>query len=553
MATSSRIQIGTGKSGELGVSVAFDAVERALSIAGQRHEAIFVVGLSVYEEFVAYTRHLKRSIEYGQIAIGNTASHPFDELKPLYWGNTATLRKVVGFLNSSTPPFDMAISEQTLINIPSGFIDDIKSSASAYYINSRKVTSGADRDMLHFFENFDGINFDGPLVILSSDRRLTYLQWLCIDRWSQRRSPRPCVILVERDAETPDMGKNIIYRQPVSRGELVSFLAESGLGHTREIDKYFDLWKTGRYYGDSSEFDLSISTYQCTMFVEFLQQVGNNSTPEDLVYKSIPQKISAPVMFAQVGAFIGVDTEPAQGLTSAAAKGASRALRSQAHDLIASGALQNAAPGLGNVLARIAAIADRLERADIMSEADIIEFGVDFSFFEARLFDAKDRLGEMSKGEALGFAAEARRFLSRFDSWLTYAADVRENAIADAEAAALSASFMESALTAGLLTEEAKQKVEGALSSPELDDNTREGIARSSESLAATVGRNALDTLKSVGDQTLTEAKNTAAKEIVSGSKEFLTANAGTLMRLAQLRGGQWLQMLAEFFGGQNN
>ncbi|WP_157683894.1 hypothetical protein [Brevundimonas diminuta] len=274
-------------------------------------------------------------------------------------------------------------------------------------------------------------------------------------------------------------------------------------------------------------------------------------TEEDAVddtIKSIPSKIIAPMMFARSDNLIGIDHQPAKGLSPQTARGAARALRNQANEIILSGGLQNAAPGLNNVLTRIAAAAERIEKSELAEESDVIEFGVEVSYFERRLFDAKDRLGEMSKGEVLAFSSEASRFISRFDSWKNYIEETRFSA-PSREAAEIASSLMKKAIDAGILNDEAAAKIEGTLRDGSDDNEGRqEGIARSSENLTSVVGRNALESIRSTASEVGKEAKSQIAKSTIEASKNFIVANSPALIRLAQLRGGRWLEMLTELF-----
>ncbi len=254
------------------------------------------------------------------------------------------------------------------------------------------------------------------------------------------------------------------------------------------------------------------------------------------------------MMFARSDNLIGIDHQPAKGLSPQTARGAARALRNQANEIILSGGLQNAAPGLNNVLTRIAAAAERIEKSELAEESDVIEFGVEVSYFERRLFDAKDRLGEMSKGEVLAFSSEASRFISRFDSWKNYIEETRFSA-PSREAAEIASSLMKKAIDAGILNDEAAAKIEGTLRDGSDDNEGRqEGIARSSENLTSVVGRNALESIRSTASEVGKEAKSQIAKSTIEASKNFIVANSPALIRLAQLRGGRWLEMLTELF-----
>lgn len=545
---SHRLSLHREQNGEWRIHVKFDAVSKAIELSHRYGRPSFIIGENVTEEFVAYATSLGRYIDYHGTIIDRQGRHPFDALRSIYWGKTSTLRRISGFNNTHSPNIKTEISEKFINSINTKLIDDVRDQLVQSYLLYKRDLGNNQHEIETFLERFDQINLDGPIVITASENNFNFIQWLVIARWSQSKPRDPLVILLDSKKPLVDPDALAISRSPIKVSELLSFLREEIPEKGRVIEKYFDLWRLSQPYRRNYAPSSSITAYDSSAFASFLMRINTEDEEVDSAAKSIPSKIIAPIMFSRSENLIGIDHQPAKGLSSQAARGAARALRNQAHDIILSGTLQNVAPGLNNVLSRIILSAERIEKSEIAQESDIVELGVEISYFESRLFDSKDRLGDISKGEVLAFSAEASRFLSRFDSWKNYIDETAFNT-ASGEATEIASLLMRKAINAGLLTEDAVAKVEGALKS-EIDDNEgrREGIARSSENLTSMVGRNALESIKSTAAEVGKEAKSQIAKSTIDASKNFIVANSPSLVRLAQLRGGRWLEMLAELF-----
>lgn len=543
-----RLSLRREQNGEWRIHVNFDAVSKAIELSRTHGRPAFILGENVTEEFTAYATSLGRYIDYHGTIIDQQGRHPFDALRSIYWGKTATLRNVIGFASSHAPAVESNISEEYLLNLNPSIGKEIRSDLVRDYQNYKKNLGNNKEAINIFLDKFDQLSIEGPVIITLKENALSYIQWLVISRWAEKFPRSPIVVLIDSKKKFIDQDNLSITRSPVKASELVEFLNVELAEKNLNVEKYFDLWRLSHPYRRNYTSQSSITAYDSSSFASFLMRIDTEEDAFDDTIKSIPSKIIAPMMFARSDNLIGIDHQPAKGLSPQTARGAARALRNQAHDIILSGGLQNAAPGLNNVLTRIAATAERIEKSSLVEEADIIEFGVDVSYFESRLFDAKDRLGEMSKGEILAFSSEASRFISRFDSWKNYIEETGFNA-PSREASEIASSLMKKAIDAGILNDEAAAKIEGTLRDGSDDNEGRqEGIARSSENLTSVVGRNALESIRSTASEVGKEAKSQIAKSTIEASKNFIVVNSPALIRLAQLRGGRWLEMLTELF-----
>lgn len=545
---SHRLSLHREQNGEWRIHVNFDAITKAIQLSRTHGRPAFILGENVSEEFIAYTTSLGRHIDYNGTIIDQYGRHPFDALRSIYWGKTSTLRRVIGFANSYAPRIKTNISEEFLLNLSPSIGAEVRESLIKNYQNYKRNLGNNKEEINTFLNRFDQLAIEGPIVIIASENALSYIQWLAISRWAEKPSNTSLVVLIDAKKNSIESDSLSITRTPIKVSELVEFLGETSPEKKRNVEKYFDLWRLSQPYRRNYTAKSSITAYDSSAFASFLMRVDTEDDAVDNAIKSIPSKIIAPMMFARSENLIGIDHQPAKGLSPKTAKGAARALRNQANDIILSGGLQNIAPGLNNVLSRISAAAERIEKSETAEESDVIELGVEVSYFESRLFDAKDRLGEMSKGEVLAFSSEASRFLSRFDSWKNYIDETEFNP-PSSEAADIASSIMRKAIEAGILNDEAASKIEGTLKAGSDDnDGRQEGIARSSENLTSVVGRNALESIRSTASEVGKEAKSQIAKSTIEASKNFIIANSPALIRLAQLRGGRWLEMLTELF-----
>ena len=545
---SHRLSLHREQNSEWRIHVNFDAVTKAIELSRTHGRPSFILGENVKEEFVAYATGLGRYIDYHGTIIDRQGRHPFDALRSIYWGKTSTLRRVIGFANTHAPSIKTNISEDFLLSLTPSIRADVRGRFVNDYLAHKRDLGSNKEEIETFLRRFEQISIEGPIVITASENMLSYIQWLVISRWEEESPKTPLIILIDSKKNSIGPDSLSITRSPIKVPELVEFLGEKSPEKKRNVEKYFDLWRLSQPYRRNYTANSSITAYDSSAFASFLMRIDTEDDVVDNTIKSIPSKIIAPMMFARSENLIGIDHQPAKGLSPQAARGAARALRNQANDIILSGGLQNIAPGLNNVLSRISAAAERIEKSETAEESDVIEFGVEVSYFESRLFDAKDRLGEMSKGEVLAFSSEASRFLSRFDSWKNYI-DETGFSTPSSEAADIASSLMRKAIDAGILTEDAVAKIEGTLKTGSDDNEGRqEGIARSSENLTSVVGRNALESIRSTTSDVGKEAKSQIAKSTIEASKNFIVANSPSLIRLAQLRGGRWLEMLTELF-----
>lgn len=545
---SHRLSLRREQNGEWRIHVNFDAVSKAIELSRTHGRPAFILGENVTEEFVAYATSLGRYIHYPGTIIDQQGRHPFDALRSIYWGKTSTLRSVIGFANSHAPGVGINISEEYLLNLNPSIGEEIRSDLVRSYQNYKKRSRNNEETINSFLNRFDQISVDGPVIITANENVFSYIQWLVISRWAEKVPKPPLVVLIDSKQNLIDSDSLSVIRSPVRASELIEFLSEELAWKNLNVEKYFDLWRLSHPYRRNYTTKSSVATYDINSFASFLMRIDTEEDAIDDTIKSIPSKIIAPMMFARSDNLIGIDHQPAKGLSPQTARGAARALRNQANEIILSGGLQNAAPGLNNVLTRIAAAAERIEKSELAEESDIIEFGVEVSYFESRLFDAKDRLGEMSKGEVLAFSSESSRFISRFDSWKNYIEETGFSA-SPREAVEIASSLMKKAIDAGILNDEAAAKIEGTLrDGSDENEGRQEGIARSSENLTSVVGRNALESIRSTASEVGKEAKSQIAKSTIEASKNFIVANSPALIRLAQLRGGRWLEMLTELF-----
>mgnify|MGYP001627259199 CR=1 FL=1 len=541
----SRLSLSKDRRSGWQIDVDFGGVREAISHSDRLNSPVFLVGDDLVEETRSYYRATGYSPDYRGVHIDIYARHPFDILKPRFRGHTATLRKVIGFLSHNHLITEAPISVAALNNLNADAYEFIRDRIVSEYISSRKDTDSSYEDIEWVLASIDDIRFDGPVVFEVAHAGFSYLQWIVAIKWASQQRKSAFVILVN-ESNRSFTYENHAVREPITFEELVPFLASQSRKTESEVNRLFRVWKASRSYLQKTRFGKTISVSMASQFADFVLNVeGEESSAED-VQQSIPVRVRAPLMFAAGSQFIDIDHEAASGVSAAASRGAARALKHQAEELIRAGILTNVVPGMVAVLLRIAGVISRLDMSDVPEESDIIELGVEVSFFQGSIFEAASRISEVSQGEVLSFIGESNKFLNRFEAWRAYNAVDVANGQDSHEAGTIALELLRKASDAGLLSQYANQRVENSLSGGLIAENPalREGFTRSSENLASVVGRIALKELKSGTESVKKEVSSEVSKGLVQSARSFIVNNSQSILRLSNIRAEKWIEMV---------
>jgi hypothetical protein len=486
----------------------------------------------------------------GRSIVDIQASEIFDYAKPYFKGRSSTLSKVAGFLTVTS--LKGIVDVTALASGNPGLVDleGLYPYIIEEFVSTRKKKDGAEREIKEVLDVLRDISVPGPFVISINGEGVRLEQYLCLRAWEAAAERPPLVFVIADDElELGNIKSEIVRTSPLKKSELFDFLRQECGSKANDIERKFRTWIASRspLYGRTSSQDPFIDLYEASSFLQFLENLPDED--EHSLPNPVLPRVPAPIMFQEEPLGIGLDHTLAVGVRPSHTAGAARALRNQAADLASLPTLENAIPRASVVLSRIAAVLERIAMSHgEAEEADLVEFGVEFSSLEGRVYEAGDRLGVLSRGEVLSFIGEATRFLNRFDIWKNY----REQGggeiskVADPAVASTAISILRSAISEGILTDEAAGRVASALENISESDGAvrREGLTRSTENLGAALGRGALKATKAGAVALGSELKERAVEVTADASERFVRKHAGQFLALAAARSGAWLTMM---------
>jgi hypothetical protein len=192
-----------------------------------------------------------------------------------------------------------------------------------------------------------------------------------------------------------------------------------------------------------------------------------------------------------------------------------------------------------------------LDRGGLADESSVVELGVELSAIEARVQEARTRIGEIALGEVLGLILASRSFLSRFPIWDEYRSGSKmpgpgrsvENA---RTALALLSGF---ATSDGVMAPDASQRVvEFADDAREdlADPTKREGCAAAAENLAAEASRSIVGSVVASAKGGIESNNRVVEGTLPGASADVLRRLGAEAYRFAADRGGGWLEMVLD-------
>lgn len=544
-----RLRLIEDRSGDLAVIAHFDGVEQAISESLKSSQPVVLFGDNIHEEIVSYRRS---NTTYEPLLFTGSHVDSVSDLVSFYYvGRKALLRRIASFLSSAADPslIDFSALQSGKVElIGHHFIYDF---IAERYIRTRKRDAeSAPQEIAEFLSILESQTIEEPIVISHYGYGWTYSHLLALDIRDRSANFVPLVIAVD----TKFMGNAsfAVERRPIQQEEAFRFLSDSlPMRHAEVVSRYslFNATQSrsrSRSRERNSDSRTSISLFDVSSFANFLRNLGSEDVSLDSVAAVIPRRVVAPVMFEDSDTGIGLDHSGVYGTSASQINGSARALNNQIYELITLGSLDNSIPRITNVLRRMSNILVRVTSGRIAEEADVVEFGVEFSYFESRIYEADDRLGSLSRGEVLGFLGEGKKFLSRFEAWRTYSEETdTPQTAATLDNASAAIQILRLAVAEGVISLEASARVEIALEADN-DGNSNvwgEGYVKSGENLGAALGRGALKAAKEVGEGALGGATE-AASEI---SRSFMRRHAEVFMRLAASRSERWLAMLLDY------
>lgn len=537
-----RLRVLEDRTGDLVVRADFDSIQRALRVSQDRQLPAVLYGTNYSEEVSAYRSKYGRS-SYSSILIGKRAKTLREVMYPFYVGRTALLDRILSYGDGYTMIHGPWVENFVKNGRPESDFDSFIDGVLVSYVKSRRRKEGAESDFREFIRNLEKADLSGPLLIMMG-ARISVSQASVVHAMSKNGSAYPSVVCYN---DRPDFADDefSVERKPVTKEELISLLAGHLGKDISDIEARFSIWQatSHRVHNDSS--DLTI--YEASAFASFVKRVDGEDLSISGPVNYVPSRVVAPVMFEESCGRIGLDHSPVNDNNQSHAIGAARALKNQAIDLASIGSLDNALPNISRTILRISDTLDRISKSQKAEQADVVELGVDLSYFESRIYSARDKLGSMSANEALSFIGEANRFINRFDAWKTYLEETNlpEDVLVSEETSDAAVKLLKLAVGEGILTPDARAKVESVLATNELDQPIRrDGVARSGESLGAALGHGAIKASRAVGKKLGEEAANQAAEAVVDETTNFLKRHAPLFLKLAASRSGKWLAML---------
>lgn len=523
------------------MEIEFRGVEEALARA-TRGQIAFLCGPWVYEEVSSYANTLGGS-GFGNIIIGEAGFTITHMMRGRYRGRTKVLDKVGGYLDRTAPNSPIGVGD----SIRAGDIDKraVVEAGVVEYIQSRRLRENAEHEAREYLSHLLDLPLVDP-VVFSAQEALSFSQLLILAKWLDLPvDERPRLVICSNQVGRWIDAREPVKRRPLSLDELKYAVGEAIGASAEQIESYLRIWdatqRRTRDYG-------YIAAYEANSFLNVAERLHAEAPSIQDVAEQIPTFVPAPVMFTEEANLIGLDRAAQQGADPMHVRGAARALKHQTQELANAG-IDNAIPRCTIALSRIAVIFERLERTSPTEQADVIELGVEINSLSRRALEAQERLSDYAAREVIGFLSEANSFIRRFDTWRTYEEAVPSSP-ADERTAAAALVVLENAVKDGLLTAEAKQRLSASfVGSPDLGDpGSREGVARTTDSLTAAVSRRAIKSLKEAG----TQFEKEGTKRAVNASLDFITENSAQLVAFASAR-APWLGLALRFLSQIGN
>lgn len=544
-----RIKLTLGFHDEWVLNVRFTAIDDAVYLSQKSREIAYVVGPYIHEETQSYASRLPIYPEYVTLLVDNYGSTIFSLMRPFYKRRSKVSNRIQSYLFSNYTQDLVALGRPGSSRAVTMPLSQAREQLVAGYLKSRKIKTGADAEIEEFLTLWETVDLSGPVVIQMHGSRMTLAQYLILEKWANKDDFIPLVISSSTHASWQNP-KLTIFRDPLLVDEIIDLLClVTGKNH-QELKRTWSFWSASqsRYRPAGPENTASLSDTE--KFVNFVRTFEEPAPDLNEIEASIPNRIVAPIMFREAETFIEIDHSQISSTNVNHILGGARALRNQIHEVMASGSVDNSVPGATATFTRLSTVLDRIQREKRADEADIIELGVEFSFLEAKIYDASDRIGVLSKGPILGLLGEVSKYLSRFEAWRTYRDETADDpeGLANQTVAEAALQLLQNAMCDGLLSPEAVERVRAATEDEDALASAakREGATRSTESMGAALGRSALK----IGRQGIEELGNEARKrtvdQLADTSEAFLRKNAQSFLQVATARGGQWLTMVLQ-------
>lgn len=548
-----RIIFTRGESGELGVHLDLDGVAKALKKSRSYSGPIVVVGPHPVEEVESYFRTIRRYPQAAFVATGVRGYDLSDILYGSYRGRVKILRRIMAFLSSYVLMSDPQMARRIDSNSLKWPDEAIRQQIVSHYVSSRKRPEGAEQEIAEFFDRFESTVIEGPVVMRKYYGGWNAEQYLTAVRAVEAKLP---LILVTEPGNKLSLVGEAVHSTSVTVGDTFSAIKSEFQIPVEVIARNFRLWRASRFFrGRQRSIDLNevASMRSFGDFLNFLLEAVSDSEPESDQQLTIPNRIVAPIMFQEYAEIIGVDHTAVTGVTYQNSLGAVRALKNLTNDIYNSGVLTNAVLGIGSCLTRMTNILERIEQSSALEEADIVEFGVEFSYFESRVINASSKLSSETMEFLLAYTGEGQVFLERFEPWQTYKAESGGMSdglgVVNRDIAAASIRLLRSAAAEGLLDPTASSRVAEMVANADIDAPVkRASLAATSNNFGAALGRSAL--------KGVTQATVGAAKEVGVATKKKLSETAAgfihnhsvDLAKLAASGSSKWLNAVLKLF-----
>lgn len=553
--TADRIIFSRGRAGDLEAHLRLEGVEAALHVLRQRSGIVAVVGPHSAEEVQNYFRRIRNYPMFAYSAVGNHGHDLSDLLYHRYIGRMKILRRIMAFMTSHVTMSDADLSSHIIDSRmlwPNISLEDYLANS---YINSRKKPDGSEQEISEFFAHVNELFIPDPVVL-----RRYYGGWngeQCILVSKALSVGHPLVFVTDRD-DLSAAADEILYTPPVTTRHVFEAINSEFHVPMDVVARNYKLWRASRFRRSrvkSIDLDEVASSHSLAEFTNFLLEAVAEGVEDSEGPPTIPNRIVAPLMFREQPDHIGLDHVAVNGITRNVAVGGIRALKNLTQDLKDSGVLANAVVAINPCLDRVVTILEKIESTDPIEEADIVEFGVEFSYLESRIINAQDKLSKDTMEFVLSYTGEGQNLLERFEPWQTYKAEGGGFSdglgVVNRDIAAASIRLLRAAAADGLLDPSAMTRVNDAVETADIDAPLkRASLAATTQNLGAAVGRSAL---KGVARHTSAVAKEVGEetrKKFSEAAAEFIQKNSVDLAKLAAAGSGRWLGAFLKTFLG---
>lgn len=419
------------------------------------------------------------------------------------------------------------------------------------YVGSRRKKAGADEQIIEIMDLLTSQPINKPLVMYARQMsEMTFIDVVALWMWVHGGRAVPLILCAESYSK-PAISFETFSREYISLQSFLPIAASYLEMDEAQLRNATALWKAYLHAGGRQAVaDGNLSAH---LAVRLVATAASLEPLDDIaaITQLIPHQRPAPLTFQLKGDEIAAAPELVANIAAAHVVGPARALKNQVGDILALGGLENAIPRYQAKLQRIASILDRIASSSTPAEDDIIEYGVEMMSLEARVYEGKSRIGELTIGELLSFIISSKSFLGRFATWNEYrtasAGRDHEVTVDQAQTALhLLRAFLDA--PAGL-SEDARHRISSFTSEEGRDEDDpviNEGYAISAENLAAEASRGLLQGIsreaKSVGGEFKKEVTGAVAKT----TADVFLKNAPKFLEFAASRGGQWFEVLLE-------